>query len=289
MSKGKNQKILKLKDINWNNFKIYKTNKNHSIIYRCKFCYHSRIKKYCNKIYKISGHSPNCKTIKRENFNRQNTTNQLNNIVINIQENTIENFMNKFDIRNNNDSYSTINEFNKNSDGDKLKLFNLLLNAFDKNKNLNKDQEIVGIYYMNKKKIIGEGSFARAFLGEDKFHRLNVIILKIDLNNEDSYINESFILPRIQGKGNFPTLYNAYSDDDSYYMVENFMGPDLKVLHKLCEKRFNYYTIINISIDLIKNIKILHSLGFIHRDLKPDNLVFGNMSYENSEKKKKLE
>lgn len=66
------------------------------------------------------------------------------------------------------------------------------------------------------------------------------------------------------------------------------MGPDLKILHKLCNKKFNYYTVINIAIDLIKNIKILHDLGFLHRDLKPDNLVFGNLCFENCDKKKEI-
>ena len=55
-------------------------------------------------------------------------------------------------ICNTNELITIINEFSKNSDEDKLKLFNFLLNVFDKNKNLNKVQEIIGIYYMKFKK-----------------------------------------------------------------------------------------------------------------------------------------
>ena len=66
------------------------------------------------------------------------------------------------------------------------------------------------------------------------------------------------------------------------------MGPDLKKLHELCDLKFDYFTVINIAIDLIKNIQILHNSGFIHRDLKPDNIVFGNLCYENNEKRKEI-
>ena len=66
------------------------------------------------------------------------------------------------------------------------------------------------------------------------------------------------------------------------------MGPNLQILHKLCDKQFDYYTTINIAIDLIKNIKILHNLGFIHRGLKPDNLVFGNLCFENCEMRNQI-
>lgn len=59
-------------------------------------------------------------------------------------------------------------------------------------------------------------------------------------------------------------------------MIENLIVQYVKVFHKLYNKKFNYYSVINISIDLTKYIKILHDLGFLHRDLKSDNLVFSN-------------
>lgn len=59
------------------------------------------------------------------------------------------------------------------------------------------------------------------------------------------------------------------------------MGPTLKRLYKIYDKKFDYYSILNIAIDLIKNIKIFHDLGYVHRALKPDNLVYGNLCYEN--------
>ena len=45
MAKRKIREKLSSKIINLNYYDIYKINKDESIIYRCKFCYKSRIKK----------------------------------------------------------------------------------------------------------------------------------------------------------------------------------------------------------------------------------------------------
>lgn len=59
------------------------------------------------------------------------------------------------------------------------------------------------------------------------------------------------------------------------------MGPSLDLLLSICNGKFDFYTVIYIGIDVIKNLEILHNRGFIHRDLKPNNLAFGclNLNY----------
>ena len=97
----------------------------------------------------------------------------------------------------------------------------------------------------------------------------------MDIYEVQSFNTQTFILPRVHGKGNFPQLYKTYEDENYFYLVESLMGPTLKSLFNLCNKKFDIFTIINIAIDLIKNIQIFHNLGFVHRDLNPDNLVYG--------------
>lgn len=168
------------------------------------------------------------------------------------------------------------------------KYFSLLQSIFNKNNRLNKYEEDLGQYYLNSSKIIGNGTFTKTFLGEDKFFKFYVAILKTKLNYKDNIDIEEFILQRVHGKGNFPQLYDTIYDEQYQYFIESLMGPTLKSLFKISDKHFDLYTILNIGIDLVTNLKIFHDLGFVHRDLKPDNLVFGNLCFENYTKRKDI-
>ena len=300
----RNRKILSINEIKWENYKLYYTKKNDFSIYRCKSCYKSKIKKKKNIIYNLSGHAPNCK------FKRNSTllTSQNSKKSVILDDKLSNSSKNENIINDNYNQYFEINIFDSNklkiediinfnipradlkNDSDKtsIQIFQLLMNVFDKRNNLNKQQELMGLYYVNKYKKIGDGSYTNVYLGEDKFHRINVAVLELDLEDWDTFEVESFILERIHAKGNFPQLYHSYMDEEHIYLVENFMGPNLQFLFSICNKKFDYFTVINIAIDLIKNIKILHNLGYIHRDLKPDNLVFGNLCLENYDKRKEI-
>ena len=136
-------------------------------------------------------------------------------------------------------------------------------------------------YFWHSNKIISSGAFSTSYLGEDKKSGLKVIILKTDIKYEEQIRFEKYILNKIKGFGNFPPLYDTLVDDENIYLIEGFMGFDLHTLFKICDHDFNIITTINIGIELLDNIKILHDRGFLHRDLKPDNIVFGPMCEEN--------
>ena len=66
MAKKKYQKILPLSSINFNNYSVCKVYPNGAILYRCKFCFNSRIKKDDNIIIRISGHTKNCNSLRKK-------------------------------------------------------------------------------------------------------------------------------------------------------------------------------------------------------------------------------
>ena len=63
MSKIYNKRIFSPKDIDWNDYNIYKINNDKTIIFRCKYCRMCRLKKDKLKILKISGHKANCSAV----------------------------------------------------------------------------------------------------------------------------------------------------------------------------------------------------------------------------------
>jgi serine/threonine protein kinase len=58
-------------------------------------------------------------------------------------------------------------------------------------------------------------------------------------------------------------------------MSMSLLGPNLTQLFDFCHQKFSVKTIIQIGIQLIQRIQVLHSLSFVHRDLKPDNICLG--------------
>ena len=158
---------------------------------------------------------------------------------------------------------------------------NSLRELFIPNNHLNKFDIDLNQFYMHTNKLINSGSFSSSFLGEDKYNGIKVVILKTYYDYEEDIIKEKYILNKIKGLGNFPPLYDIMYDDDNIYLIEGHMGFDIESLFEICGKKFDIYTVMKIGIDIVNNLKILHESGYVHRDLKPDNLSFGPLCPEN--------
>ena len=67
------------------------------------------------------------------------------------------------------------------------------------------------------------------------------------------------------------------------------MGPALCDLLPICDNKFDIITIINISIDLINQIEIIHDCNIIQGDIKLSNIWYGNLSNTGEKIKELLE
>ena len=130
----------------------------------------------------------------------------------------------------------------------------------------------------NKYKIIneiGKGSFGTIYKGENIRTREKVAI-KVEIIEHGTYLlkNESIIYRYLNNMAGIPSVKWFGKDDDNYYMVINLLGKSLQnIKDKIC--CFTLHDALKIGIYLIKLIQTIHEKGLVHRDIKPDNFLFG--------------
>jgi len=121
---------------------------------------------------------------------------------------------------------------------------------------------------------ISKGSFGTVFKGEH-IRTKEPVAIKIEPKNHSmkTLKNEAKIYQYLGKLEGFPQLKWFGSDKDNIFLVINLLGKTLT----------NYVSLIDIDIphckrvgeQMIDRVKTLHDKFLLHRDIKPDNFLFG--------------
>ena len=79
----------------------------------------------------------------------------------------------------------------------------------------------------------------------------------------------------MQGSPGVPIIHWFGVEGDFTVMIMTIMGPNLEQLFEFCDYQFSMKTILCIATQLITRIEYLHSKDFVHRDMKPENILIG--------------
>ncbi|VDN06873.1 unnamed protein product [Thelazia callipaeda] len=122
------------------------------------------------------------------------------------------------------------------------------------------------------KKIIARGGFGVVFQSENS--EGNKVAIK--MQSCHSSMPEMEVLKALNNCIHFCKFYDEGMDVTTHFIVMELVGPSLVQLKKqLPDKKFTLSTAIRVSMQCLHAIEELHQVGFISRDIKPDNFTIG--------------
>ena len=142
--------------------------------------------------------------------------------------------------------------------------------------------------------IIGKGSFGQIYISYNLRDNLPVSVKKEEkkpgktpqlkteskiyqtlLNIQADDVSGIKPLPQDEVTG-VPRFYGVGELPDCYYMIIDFLGPNLIELFNYCGcKKFTVSTVCLIALQVLNRIENIHKHHYLHRDIKPENFLIG--------------
>ncbi|CDW88477.1 casein kinase i isoform delta-like [Stylonychia lemnae] len=123
---------------------------------------------------------------------------------------------------------------------------------------------------------VGEGRFGRVYRAKDYRTSKKVAIKVLPGQYKYQYNQEVQILQVINKNKlfGFLKLLDCGFENNQYYIVTELLGENLQQQMSKCTgKKFRFETAMRVAIQMFNRIRVLHKIGYVHRDIKLNNYV----------------
>ncbi|KAG4189294.1 hypothetical protein ERO13_A08G217500v2 [Gossypium hirsutum] len=136
------------------------------------------------------------------------------------------------------------------------------------------DRVVGGKFKIGRK--IGAGSFGELYLGVNTETGEEIAIKMEPAKTRHPQLHyESKLYMLLQGGTGIPQLKWFGVEGDYNVMVIELLGPSLEDLYNYCNRKLSLKSVLMLADQLINRVEFMHSRGFLHRDIKPDNFLMG--------------
>ena len=126
-----------------------------------------------------------------------------------------------------------------------------------------------------KKSKIGGGSFGSVYLVEDITTHKQYAMKKFYLDNisNGGASKQLSLLTKLKNK-NIIEVIESFTNNENQYLITSYYKYNL--LNIIKEKKLSEKIIKGIMKQLLTSVNFLHSQNYIHRDIKPDNILISS-------------
>ncbi|KAJ1281861.1 hypothetical protein BS78_03G006000 [Paspalum vaginatum] len=136
------------------------------------------------------------------------------------------------------------------------------------------DRIVGGKFRLGRK--IGCGSFGEIYLATH-VDTYEIVAVKIESSKtkHPQLFYEAKLYNTLQGGSGIANVKWCGVDGEENVLVIDLLGPSLEDLFVYCGRKFTLKTVLMLAEQMITRIEFVHSKGYLHRDIKPDNFLMG--------------